>query len=63
MQTPGVVHLDLKDVEIIPVIIGATGLYKKNLTKYSQSIPGTPSLQEMQLSAITISIIKRVLGT
>ena len=55
---------DLEEIEIIPVIIGATGLVKKNLSEHLQNIPGNPQLPEVQLSAIkgTISIIKRALG-
>ena len=55
---------DLEEIEIIPVIVGATGLLKNNLSKYLQSIPGEPNLPEVQLSAIkgTVSILKRALG-
>ena len=55
----------LTEVDIIPIIIGATGLYKTNLKTYSESIPGIPALQEMQLCAIkgTIKILKRALGS
>ena len=51
-------------MEVIPVIVGATGLIKKNLHKYLESIPGHPRFDEIQLSALkgTIGILKRVLG-
>ena len=55
---------DLEEIEIIPVIVGATGLVKKNLQEHLRNIPGQPQLAEIQLSAIlgTVSIIKRALG-
>ena len=55
---------DLEEIEIIPVIVGATGLVKNNLSAHLKNIPGNPQLPEVQLSAIkgTISIIKRALG-
>ena len=55
---------ELKDIIIIPVVIGATGLMKENLTDYLKTIPGSPSASEVQLSAIkeTIKILKRALG-
>ena len=54
----------LKDVQVIPVIVGATGLVKKNLKDYLSKIPGTPKIEEVQLSALkgTISILKKALG-
>ena len=55
---------ELEDICIIPVVVGATGLVKTNLQNYLKSIPGTPSCDEVQLSAIkgSISIIKRALS-
>ena len=54
----------LKDAEIIPVVIGATGLMKNNLKNYLRSIPGCPTTYEVQLAAIkgTVTILKRALG-
>ena len=54
----------LKEIDIIPVIIGATGLMKKNLKNYLDSIPGQPSCYEVQVAAIkgTRAILKRTLG-
>ena len=54
----------LKDSSIIPVVVGATGLIKKNLNSYLEAIPGQPSLQEVQIAAIkgTVTILKRALG-
>ena len=55
---------DLEQIEIIPIIVGATGLVKNNLKDNLDNIPGKPLLPEVQLSAVkgTISIIKRALG-
>ena len=54
----------LKEINIIPVVVGATGLVKQNLKKYLESIPGKPSCYEIQIAAIkgTCSILKRSLG-
>ena len=54
----------LNEVEIIPVVIGATGLMKKNLKSLLERIPGCPSAYEVQLTAIkgTASILRRALG-
>ena len=55
---------ELENVEIIPVIVGATGLMKTNLKNYLKSVPGNPSADEVQLAAVTgtVSIIKRALS-
>ena len=55
---------NLQPVDIIPVVIGATGLMKKNLQKYLQLIPGTVTSLELQVEVIreTISLLKRALG-
>ena len=54
----------LNEIDVIPVVVGATGLMKTNLKSYLESIPGYPSINEVQLGAIkgTISILKRALG-
>ena len=54
----------LKDIELIPVVIGATGLVKTNLQKHLKSIKGEPALEEVQLAAIkgTIRLLKRALS-
>ena len=56
---------ELKDIEIIPVIIGATGVMKKNLEDYLEAIPGNPSKYEVQVAALrgTVALLKRTLGT
>ena len=54
----------LKNSCVTPVVVGATGLMKKNLKNYLESIPGNPSAQEVQTAAIkgTVTILKRALG-
>ena len=54
----------LKEIDIIPVVIGATGLMKGNLKNYLEAIPGHPSAHEVQIAAIkgTVTILKRALG-
>ena len=53
-----------KEIYIIPVVIGATGMVKQNLKKYIETIPEKPSCYEVQIAAIngTCSILKRSLG-
>ena len=54
----------LKEITIIPVIIGATGLMKKNFKNHVANIPGEPSAREIQIIALkgTTRILKRALG-
>ena len=49
----------LSEIELIPVVIGATGLVKNNLKGHLQ-----PNPEEVQLAAIkgTIRILKRALS-
>ena len=56
---------DLKQIDVIPVIIGAIGIMKGSLEKYLNSIPGKPNKYEIQIAAIrgTIFILKRILGS
>ena len=53
----------LDEVEIIPIIVGALGLVKKNLTELCNKIPGAPKVSELQTSALigTVKTIKRAL--
>ena len=55
---------NLKEVAIIPVIIGATGMMKNNFKNYLSRIPGDPSASEVQTIALkgTARILKRALG-
>ena len=56
----------LKSIEIAPpMIIGATGIMKKNLTETLKTIPGNITTNELQLEAVQglVTILKRVLGT
>ena len=48
----------------IPVVIGALGLVKKGLEKYTDNIPGNINIQEVQKIALlgTAHIIRRVLS-
>ena len=43
---------NLQPVDIIPVVIGATGLMKTNLQKYLQLIPGKVTSLELQIEVI-----------
>ena len=53
-----------KKVEVIPVIIGATGIVDKNIKKYVRRIPGCHNIYSLQISAIsTIAhILRKVLS-
>ena len=56
---------ELDNIQIIPIIIGATGLIKDNLQQYLDAIPGKPSKYQCQVAAIrgTVSLLKRCLGS
>ena len=53
-----------KKVEVIPVIICATGIVDKNIKKYVGRIPGHHNIYSMQRSAIlgTVHILRKVLS-
>ena len=55
---------DLVDIQVIPVIVGATGIMKDNLQDYLDTIPGKPNKYQVQVAAIrgTVSLLKRALG-
>ena len=55
---------DLQPVDIIPIVIGATGLMKKNLQKYLELVPAKLTSLELQIEVIreTVSLLKRALG-
>ena len=55
---------DLQEIDILPVVVGATGLLKTNSKEYLTSIPGRPTSAEVQINAIkgSIKILKRALG-
>ena len=55
----------LKRSEIVPVIIGATGMMKKNLTKILQPITGDITTNELQLEVVrgSVTILRRAPGT
>ena len=56
---------DLKEIDVLPIIIGATGVMKDNLQAYLDRIPGKPQIHECQTAAIrgTVSLLKRALGS
>ena len=53
-----------KRVQVIPVIIGATGVIDKNIKKYIGKIPGHHNIYNLQKSAIlgTAHILRNVLS-
>ena len=53
-----------KTVEVIPVIIGATGIVDKNIKRYVGRIPGCHNIYSLQRSAIlgTAHIFRKVLS-
>ena len=53
-----------KKVDVIPVIIGATGIVDKNIKKYAGGIPGCHNIYSLQRSAIlgTAHILRKVLS-
>ena len=53
-----------KKVEVIPVIIGATGIVDKNIKRYVGRIPGCNNICSLQRSAIpgTAHILRKVLS-
>ena len=56
---------DLRSIEVLPVVVGATGLMKTNLQIYLDQIPGKPSKYQVQGAAIrgSVSLLKKALGT
>ena len=53
-----------KKVEVIPVIIGVTGIVDKNMKKYVGRIPGCHNIYSLQRSAIlgTAYIVRKLLS-
>ena len=53
-----------KKVEVIPVIIGATGIVEKNMKKYVGRIPGHQNIYNLQRLAIlgTAHILRKALS-
>ena len=53
-----------KKVEVIPIIIGATGIVEKSIQSYLQKMPGKHNLYNLQRSAIlgTAHILRKVLS-
>ena len=54
----------LRTVDIIPVVIGATGIMKKNLQKYIELLPCKTNSYELQVEVLreSVSMLKRTLG-
>ena len=54
-----------KKAEIVPVIVGATGMIKETLTEYLKIIPGNITPNELHVEAVrgSVKILKRALGT
>ena len=55
---------ELDEIEILPVVIGVTGLIKDNFTEILRKIPGSPNVEETQLQAVkgTVTLLKRALS-
>ena len=55
----------LKKAEIVPVIVGATGMMKKTFTEYLKIIPGNITTNDLQVEAVrgSVKIFERALGT
>ena len=55
---------ELDNIEIILIIIGATGLMKDNFVRNLKNIPGYPCAEEAQLQAVKgiITLLKRALS-
>ena len=53
-----------KKVEVVPVIIGATGVVERNIKKYLNKIPGKHNIYNLQRSAVlgTAHILRKVLS-
>ena len=53
-----------KKAEIVPVIVGATGMIEKTLTEYLKTIPGNITTNKLQVEAVmgSVKILMRVLG-
>ena len=54
----------LQKIDVIPVVVGATGVVTTRLKEYLKSIPGSLNMNEIQLNAVrgTAGILKRALG-
>ena len=55
----------MKKAEILPVIVGATGMIKKTLTEHLNITPRNITTNELQVEAVrgSVKILKRALGT
>ena len=55
---------NLGEVEVVPIILGATAVVKKNIHKYAAMIPGDVGTLELQREVLreSVAILKRALG-
>ena len=55
----------LKNAKVVPVIVGAAGMMKKNLTEILKTIPGNIITNKLHLEAVQGSVtrMKRALST
>ena len=54
----------MKKAEIVPVMVGATGMKKKTLAEYLKIILGNITTNELQVEDVrgSVKILKRALG-
>lgn len=54
----------LASAEVVPIIVGSTGVVKNNLNQYLQMLPCKINALELQVEVVrdSVSILKRVLG-
>ena len=54
----------LQPVDIVPIVIGATGAMKRNLQNYIKLLPCKLTSLELQIEVVkeTVSMLKRALG-
>jgi hypothetical protein len=55
----------LKEIEVIPIIVGATGMVKRKLTECLKKIHPDLKMGQVQVEALrgTVTILKRALAT
>ena len=55
---------EIKNVYILPIVIGALGIITKNVVKYLQKIDFKPGIEPLQKACLlgTARMIRRVLG-
>ena len=55
---------NLQPLDIVPIVIGATGVMKRNLQNYIKLLPCKLTSLELQIEVVreTVSMLKRALG-